>query len=137
MEREIEHLLRRARAVLLRHEGTPKDGRSRANIEAAELLAISRPVFYELGVSSTEDGPIGRATLRLEGPGASPRTFRLGVFGSKGKLVLATRWHPVEKRPLLKKGEPRAAGWSEEALEDGEGHLDPSGDLLGLSEGEP
>src|SRR5581483_5574338 len=117
MEREIEHLLRRARAVLLRHEGTPKDGRSRANIEAAELLAISRPVFYELGVASTEDGPIGRAALRLAGPAASPRVFRLGVFGSKGKLVVATRWHPVEKRPLLVRGEPAAAAWSAKLLE--------------------
>lgn len=152
MEREIEALLRRARAVLARHEGVRPEGRARGVLEAAELLALSRSVFYELGVASSEEGPIGRAALRLEGPAASPRILRVGIFVSKKRLVLATRWHPVEKRPLLVRGEPLAEAWSAQLLEHGlearikegvetfekelargEGHLDSSGDLLGLN----
>jgi hypothetical protein len=152
MEREITTLLKRARTVLARHEGPLPGGRIMGALEPAEILALSRPVFYELGVAATEDGPIGRVTLKLAGPDTSSRVFRIGIFVSKGALHVATRWSPREARPLVLRGAATAEGWSaaqlEHALEKrvqdgiasfeqdiarGKGHLESSGDLLGLN----
>ncbi|HZU97440.1 MAG TPA: hypothetical protein VFF73_12140 [Planctomycetota bacterium] len=151
MEKELDLLLKRARAVLARHEGTRPGARARGVIGGASLVALAEPVFYELGVASSDKGPVATLSLRLEHPGATLRTFRIALWASSDRIVLATRWSPLEKRPLVARGEGRADAWSSSALEGvleerlgvgeaaferelatGGGHLESSGDLLGL-----
>ncbi len=153
MEQEIQALLVRARAVLKRHEGPRPNGLATGKFEGAELLGIARTVFYELGIASTEDGPIARASLRFEAEKASPRALRVAIYGEGGKLALAMRWLPHEARPRVVLGEAQAAGWTREAFEgeiekvlqdglvrfeqdiaEGRGLLESSGDQLGLGD---
>ncbi len=151
MERELDLFLKRVRAVLARHEGTRPGARARGVIGGAAIVALAEPVFYELGVASSDKGPVVSLSLRLEAPGATARTFRVGLWGASDRILLATRWSPLEKRPLIVRGDGRAESWSSAALEGvledrlatgeaaferdlatGGGHLESSGDLLGL-----
>jgi hypothetical protein len=153
VEAEITKLLVRARAVLAGFDGPRTDSRLTGTLRPSELLAIARPVFYELGVASAAEGPVGRITLRFEAPSSSPRAFKLALYADAGKLVLTTRWIPYDERPLAMRGPPSAEGWDEDGFEapilahvneglaafeddlaQGRGHLDSSGDLLGLSD---
>jgi hypothetical protein len=151
MEQEIQALLRRALVVLRGYEGPRQNGAVVGKFEGAEVLGLSRTVFYELGIASTENGPIARASLRFEGPNASPRAFRVAVYGDGGRLALAVRWLPQEARPHVVRGEAKAADWNktdfegeieqqlrdgverfEQDIAEGRGLHESSGDQLGL-----
>jgi len=151
VEAEITRLLARARGVLADFDGVRPGSKLTGTLEPSEVLELARPVFYELGIAASVEGPIGRMALRFQAPGSSPRAFRLAIFSEASKLVLTTRWVPYDDRPLVVRGPTTAQRWDEKVFEkaiaehvttglrafeedlaSGNGHLDSSGDLLGL-----
>jgi hypothetical protein len=152
---DLESLLARVNAALGKHVGPAPGSRSIGTLGLSRVIPETDAVFYRMGIADAAEG--GRAavcSLRLDGMGASPRTFLVAVFRSRGKLVLASRWIPREDRPLLARGDADAARWPEAALEAalearivagrgafeddlarGRGHVDSSQDMLGLQGG--
>jgi hypothetical protein len=146
---QLDALLVRVSAVLERARATPP---ARGRAGPAKVVSGADAIFYRLGVVDQADHDrVAFATLTLEAVGARSRELLIGLWGSKGKIVLATRWVPGEDRPLIRRGEPRADAWTRDTLEsaldarvaegrerfekdvrEGRGHFDSSGDLLSL-----